>query len=53
MQRFTSEFIEAAGPRRHAPGNRWFVQNLPCRANIRVWPLNRSFGWLTPHFGIR
>lgn len=25
MQRFTPEFIEAARPCRHAPGNRWFV----------------------------
>jgi transposase, IS6 family len=25
VQRFTSEFIEAAGPRRHAPGDRWFA----------------------------
>ena len=25
MQRFTSEFVEAARPCRHAPGDRWFV----------------------------
>ena len=25
VQRFTAEFIEAAKPCRHAPGNRWFV----------------------------
>jgi transposase-like protein len=25
VQRFTPEFIEAARPARHAPGNRWFV----------------------------
>jgi transposase-like protein len=25
VQRFTPEFIEAARPRRHAPGDRWFV----------------------------
>ncbi len=25
VQRFTAGFIEAAKPRRHAPGNRWFV----------------------------
>ena len=25
VQRFTQEFIEAARPRRHAPGDRWFV----------------------------
>ena len=25
VQRFTPEYIEAARPRRHAPGNRWFV----------------------------
>src|SRR5713101_2283015 len=25
VQRFTAEFIEAARPCRHAPGNRWFV----------------------------
>ena len=25
VQRFTPEFIEAARPCRHAPGNRWFV----------------------------
>jgi IS6 family transposase len=25
VQRFTAEFIEAAQPCRHAPGNRWFV----------------------------
>jgi IS6 family transposase len=25
VQRFTAEFIDAAGPCRHAPGDRWFV----------------------------
>ena len=25
VQRFTREFISAAGPCRHAPGDRWFV----------------------------
>ncbi len=25
LQRFTPEFIEAARPCRHAPGDRWFV----------------------------
>ena len=25
MQRFTPEFIEAARPCRHVPGNRWFA----------------------------
>src|SRR6188472_3927223 len=25
VQRFTSEFVEAARPRRHCPGDRWFV----------------------------
>jgi transposase, IS6 family len=25
VQRFTPEFIVAARPARHAPGNRWFV----------------------------
>jgi transposase-like protein len=25
VQRFTPEFVEAAGPRRHCPGDRWFV----------------------------
>jgi IS6 family transposase len=25
VQRFTPEFIEAARPRRHAPGDRWFA----------------------------
>ena len=25
VQRFTAEFIEAARPGRHVPGNRWFV----------------------------
>ena len=25
VQRFTPEFVEAARPRRHAPGDRWFV----------------------------
>jgi transposase, IS6 family len=25
VQRFTPEFVEAARPARHAPGNRWFV----------------------------
>lgn len=25
VQRVTPEFIEAARPRRHVPGNRWFV----------------------------
>ena len=25
VQRFTPEFIEAAKPCRHPPGNRWFV----------------------------
>jgi transposase, IS6 family len=25
VQRFTPEFIEAARPCRHAPGDRWFV----------------------------
>ena len=30
VQRFTAEFIEAAQPCRHAPGNRWFVdETLP------------------------
>jgi transposase, IS6 family len=33
VQRFTPEFIEAARPCRHAPGDRWFTappQFVPC-----------------------
>jgi hypothetical protein len=31
VQRFTPEFIEAAGPGRHVPGNRWFVDGTYLR----------------------
>ena len=32
VQRFTPEFIEAARPCRHAPGNRWFVDETYVKA---------------------
>jgi transposase-like protein len=31
VQRFTPEFIEAARPGRHAPGDRWFVDETYLR----------------------
>jgi transposase, IS6 family len=33
VQRFTPEFIEAARPRRHAPGERWFVDETYVRVS--------------------
>jgi IS6 family transposase len=34
VQRFTPEFIEAARPGRHAPGDRWFADQTMSRSNI-------------------
>jgi transposase-like protein len=36
VQRFTPEFIEAARPRRHVPGDRWFVDETYVKVN-RGW----------------
>lgn len=33
VQRFTPEFIEAARPRRHMPGDRWFVDETYVKVN--------------------
>ncbi len=40
VQRFTPEFIEAAKPCRHAPGDRWFVAETYLRcppSHLRRW----------------
>ena len=42
VQRFTPEFIEAARPRRHAPGDRWFVDKTYVRAAGRWTYLYRA-----------
>ena len=34
VQRFTPEFIEAARPCRHAPGDRWYVDETYLKVNI-------------------
>jgi len=33
VQRFTPEFMEAARPRRHVPGDRWFVDETYVKVN--------------------
>ncbi len=35
VQRFTPEFVEAARPRRHVPGDRWFVDKTYVKVNGR------------------
>ncbi len=35
VQRFTPEFVEAARPRRHVPGDRWFVDETYVKVNGR------------------
>ena len=42
VQRFTPEFIEAARPCRHAPGNRWFVDETYLKIASRWAYLNRA-----------
>ena len=54
VQRFTPEFIEAARPGRHVPGNRWFVDETYLRVAWKVdlclpggrsaWPGHRRPG---------
>ncbi len=34
VQRFPEEFIEAARPCRHSPGDRWFVDETLCRSKM-------------------
>jgi len=52
VQRFTPEFVEAARPRRHVPGDRWFVDETYVKVNggwtylaplpTRRWVANRK-----------
>ncbi len=42
VQRFTSEFVEAARPRRHIPGDRWFVDEPYVKVNGRWTYLYRA-----------
>jgi transposase-like protein len=42
VQRFTPEFIEAARPCRHAPGDRWFVDKTYVKAAGRWTYLHRA-----------
>ena len=41
VQRFTPEFIEAARPGRHAPGDRWFASETYLKVAGK-WTLSRS-----------
>ncbi len=42
VQRFTPEFVEAARPRRHIPGDRWFVDETYVKVNGRWAYLYRA-----------
>ncbi len=42
VQRFTSEFVEAARPRRHVPADRWFVDETYVKVNGRWTYLYRA-----------
>ncbi len=42
VQRFTPEFVEAARPRRHIPGDRWFVDETYVTVNGRWTYLYRA-----------
>jgi transposase-like protein len=42
VQRFTPEFIEAARPSRHAPGDRWFVDEIYVKVSGRWTYLYRA-----------
>ena len=42
VQRFTPEFVEAARPRRHVPGGRWFVDETYVKVNGRWTYLYRA-----------
>jgi transposase, IS6 family len=42
VQRFTLEFIEAARPRRHVPGDRWFADETYLKAAGRWTYLYRA-----------
>jgi len=42
VQRFTPEFVEAARPRRHVPGDRWFVDETYVKVNGRWTYLYRA-----------
>jgi IS6 family transposase len=42
VQRFTPEFISAARPRRHCPGDRWFVDETYIRVAGQWTYLNRA-----------
>jgi IS6 family transposase len=56
VQRFTAEFVSAAGPRRHVPGDRWFVEETYVRVAGRWTYLYRAIDqygqvidvWLSP-----
>jgi len=42
VQRFTPEFVEAARPRRHCPGDRWFVDETSVKVTGRWTYLYRA-----------
>ncbi len=42
VQRFTPEFVEAARPCRHVPGDRWFVDETYVKVNGRSTSLYRA-----------
>jgi len=42
VERFTPEFVEAARPRRHVPGDRWFVDETYVKVNGRWTYLYRA-----------
>lgn len=42
MQRFTPEFVEASRPRRHVPGDRWFVDETYVKVGGRWTYLYRA-----------
>ena len=44
VQRFTPEFVEAAGPCRHAPGGRWFVDETCVKVAGQWTCLYRAVG---------
>jgi IS6 family transposase len=44
VQRLTPEFIEAARPCRHAPGDRWFVDETHVKVSGRWTYLHRAIG---------
>jgi transposase-like protein len=49
VQRFTGEFVEAAHPRPHCPGERWFVDETYVKAAGRWTPVDLSVPAIDQH----